>query len=118
MMNIQNFYKICGCIKAEWRSPKQIDEKNLIEALSFVKENKKYKPELLKYFIGILNGEVDMPLELVEFCMRELQWPEIKTLALEQLKKSDPRIRSSMEHVLEVYEPEWSDSDLYQYYSK
>lgn len=117
-MTINNFYKICDEIKSEWRSPQQVKEKHFIDALKIIKENESYKQEVLKYFIAIMKGEIDMPPELIEFCMRELQWPEIKNFANQQLKNSDPRRQRLIEHVLEVYEEEWEDADLYEYYSK
>ena len=117
MRSIEKFYSICDEIKMEWKSPNQIKEKYFVDALNTIKENEKNKAEILHYFANIMNGKIDMPPELIEFCMRELQWIEIKDLALKLIAKGDPRIQSTMEHIIEVYEREWEDADLYKYYS-
>lgn len=90
----------------------------MVYILNFIKENKKYKHKILSYFVAIMNGEIEMPPELIEFCMRELQWPEIKNLAIQKLEQGDPRKQYLMEHIVNVYEKNWDDADLYEYYSK
>lgn len=119
MTNIQDFYKTCDSIKAEWRSPNQINEQHYIDALNFIKKNKLYKNEILDYFFKIIKGQInDMPIDLIKFCMRELKWVEIKNFVEDELEKGDPRVRYLLEGILKVYDAEWEDSDLYQYYSK
>ena len=117
-MSIDNFYKVCNKIKLEWKSPTQINEEHFVYVLNFIKGNVPYRSEVLSYFLSIMKGEIDMPPELIEFCMRELQWPEIKNFAIKQIESGDPRTLRFMEHILEVYQSEWEDADLYKYYSK
>jgi hypothetical protein len=73
---------------------------------------------LTKCFTDIINNYKCGPLEIVIFSMRELQWRDIKAAAYEKKQSSkDPRIWASMNDVLAVYEEEWEDADLYEYYS-
>jgi len=93
-----------------------------VKVLEFVKEHPECRSAFIKEFMGIL-GSKGMPWELIQFCMRELQWQEIKDAVLLKMKEEiagnhDWRIISVLSSILEVYEEEWEDSDLYLYYSK
>jgi hypothetical protein len=56
-------------------------------------------------------------VEILEFCMRKLRWPEVRE-ALQELKSctTDWRVRRAAERVLEAYEDDWTGGDLYDTY--
>lgn len=93
-----------------------------IKILNLIKSNPHYHDQFISALLSVLESG-KAPWELIQFCMRELQWPEIKDSVLIQMQaelegKRDWRSISVLDHILEVYEPEWSDADLYKYYSK
>ena len=92
-------------------------EKSFIQMLGIIKNNMELKSSFLDIFSKSIKSDY-MPIELIQFCMRELKWPEVKLMAIKQLEHSnDPRLISSIGSILEVYETEWPDEDLYDYYS-
>lgn len=91
----------------------------LLKVLIFIKKNLKHRSEFSNYFIDRIQRKEKFPLEIIIFCMRELQWSEIKEAVINEIyKASDPRIISAMKQILEVYETDWEDADMYEYYSK
>jgi hypothetical protein len=93
-----------------------------VKILKLVKSHADLRQEFVGAFLAMLGGK-DGPWELIQFCMRELQWVEIKE-ALVNLRKAeingshDWRVISVLNDILAVYEPVWEDADLYEYYSK
>jgi hypothetical protein len=69
-------------------------------------------------FLSVIGNENE-PWELVQFCMRELQWKEGKE-SITKLRddSNDLRFVTVMNDILAVYEDKWEDEDLYIYYSK
>lgn len=116
------FYELCMKAKNTWEnsySGTSELEPDLLLILKFVKEHAEYKNEFIQGFQEIINGSNTAPLEIVIFCMRELQWQEIKDAAAERLLSHDDwRIKSAMQDIIDVYSPIWGNSDLYQYYSE
>ncbi|GAA1479213.1 hypothetical protein GCM10009623_36590 [Nocardioides aestuarii] len=56
-------------------------------------------------------------VELLEFSMRSLQWPEVReALAAHAAHGDDPRTRDLAQQVLQVFEPEWPDGEIYRTY--
>ena len=91
----------------------------LLKILILIKQNSKHRSEFSDYFIERIQRKEKFPLEIIIFCMRELQWVEIEeAVTNEMYKASDPRIISAMKQILEVYEVDWEDGDMYEYYSK
>ena len=122
MSNIKNiFKKMSIATQKKWETTYGSDalEPELLSILNFAKANPDKQNELSECFIGIINDYRNGPLEIVVFSMRELQWSEVKNAALTRKQSSDdPRVWSAMNDVLNVYEKEWEDADLYKYYSK
>lgn len=116
------FEHLCLESKKLWEESKlgtKEIEPSLLNILNFVKNNINYKLIFSNKFKKILIDPNEGPLEIVIFCMRELQWLEIKNAALERSAKiSDMRTKSAMRDVIAVYEDKWEDADLYEYYTK
>lgn len=87
-----------------------------LKLLNFIKQH----PDSREFFVNDFVKRVQkgiQPWEVTQFCMRELQWPEIKEAVIERSKKTDDwRIISVMNDIFEVYESVWEDADLYKYY--
>ena len=93
-------------------------EGKLLEMLQTIKSNPEYKNDFVKVFQFFID-DGDVPYEATQFCMRELQWPEIKQYAVSMMENSnDPRVQKVANEILAVYEDEWEDEDLFNYYSK
>lgn len=113
------FWRKCADLLDLWEASNQPGdlEDALIDLLSFVKRNPEQKDFFLSAFAELVHDRNKGPLDVVTFCMRELQWEEIKQVATQRIRTSDdPRITRAMEDLLKVYEQSWPDSDFYNYY--
>ena len=94
-------------------------EPSFLKVLQFINQHPDHDADFKKRFAASL-GEVDGPIdwELVQFCMREKQWLEIKAAASEAILHAESsRTISEMEAIIDVYEEEWPDEELYEYYA-
>lgn len=117
----QRFIALCDEVKRKEAVTYGVNEiePELLSVLGFIKTHPKFLNSFKKFMLELVNGSSLYPLEIVIFCMRELQWPEIREEAnLEKGKTDDWRIISSMGNILAVYDFEWEDADMYEYYSK
>ena len=120
-MILKNFNTLCNNVKEKYDVSFGVNEIEdlLLIVLNYIKKNKNYKKEFTTCFIERIKRNYNFPLEVVIFCMRELQWPEIKEAAINEINKTnDCRIISRMNDILKVYQKDWGDSDMYQYYSE
>lgn len=119
-MSIENeFWRLAGDAEAAWKITDGTDELEpyLLEILEFAKNNNDSREKLAQCFVCLLNGD-SWPIEILEFCMRELQWPSVKAATISKMRENtDIRILDGLNRVLAVYEDEWEDADLYRYYS-
>lgn len=119
---IKKFEDLCYIAKNIWENNThgiRDLEPYLLDILKFTKNNLELKSKLAKSFIKIINDHRNGPLEIVMFAMRELRWEEVMMAALERKRTStDPRVWTGMNDVLDVYEDDWEDADMYEYYSK
>lgn len=91
-------------------------EEALLRILDFVKENPASKKEFVSGFKSILMS-ANSAFEAVAFCMRELQWPEIKEFVVLQMNPAhDPR-SEALRSALTAYDEFWPDADFYAYYT-
>lgn len=116
---IDKFWELVQIAKNAWYNTSGINEIEcyLLDVLRFVKRFPDDRNEFIKCFITLLHdGRSSM--EIIQFCMRELQWLEIKEAATEiQRNSNDIRMKDIMERIIEVYKEKWVDEDLYDYYS-
>jgi hypothetical protein len=121
MSNVyQKYLSLCKAVKAKEEVTYGVNEieAELLEVLNFIKCNRDDHDNMKSFMIKIIEGKALYPLEIVIFCMRELQWKEVKKAAVSEIGKTDDwRIISAMNNVLAVYKSEWDDADMYQYYS-
>jgi hypothetical protein len=89
-----------------------------LDILLLLKNNMNNQKQLSGSILSMLDHEM-IPFEAIQFCMRELQWQEVKLGVITRLKESDDlRVHNVMNKLLEVFDDEWEDEDLYRYYMK
>lgn len=116
---VEQFWLLVRNAESAWENTDGADELEpyLLAVLEFVKKNITHRAELLKCF-NTLVWEDKGPIEILEFCMRELRWKEVQETAIQAMKENtDIRILNALDRFLAVYEDEWEDADLYKYYS-
>ncbi|MFJ2479611.1 hypothetical protein ACIOWE_04975 [Pseudomonas sp. NPDC087598] len=90
-------------------------EMSMVRILEFVKSSIERRELFVSRFEEVLMSN-NSPFEVVAFCMRELQWPEIKEFVVSKMNPSqDPR-SEALRGVLTAYDEVWPDADLYRYY--
>ncbi|NOZ54344.1 MAG: hypothetical protein GXP08_14640 [Gammaproteobacteria bacterium] len=93
-------------------------EPTFLEMLNTLKDYPQNKEQFISCILNMLDEGI-VPFEAIQFSMRALKWEEVKQGIIDRLEESeDPRVHSVMNELLAVFEDEWEDEDLYQYYSK
>jgi len=118
-INIKTFWTLVSVTQNAWDKTYGVNEieHHLLDILQFVKKHPTDKDDFIECFITLLKKSAG-PLEIVEFCMRELQWEEIKKAAEQmQIESKDIRLQNAMQRIIDVYSENWDDADLYKYYS-
>ena len=89
-----------------------------LDVLRFVQSHPECSDMFESTFAEALNGSYgEVPWELVQFCMRDLRWPKVRDEAMRiALDSNDIRVSTVMHDIVSVYEPEWADAALYDYY--
>ena len=91
----------------------------LLNVLNFTKSLPEKRDELATCFCEIARDPYPGTWEIVQFCMRELQWPEVKQAVEEVYRKHrDPRMKRIMERILDVWGPAWDEAEFWDYYTK
>jgi hypothetical protein len=119
MSMVKEFWVLVKKAETVWEEADGVDELEpyLLEILRFVNSNIDSRNELVECF-NLIVKEDRGPIEVLEFCMRELRWEEVRETVMQEMKSnSDIRVLDALERVLAVFEDEWADSDLYAYYS-
>jgi len=100
-------------------------EPALLEVLNWLKAHPQCHKEFADVLLSTISEQadrLDVPWELLPFCMRELRWPEIQAglaRALDEaVRRNDWRAIPIFSSGLEAYEPEWNDADLFEYYRR
>lgn len=99
-------------------------EPPLLKLRSLLKSSSKPRRESVDAVLALTTPRTgELPLrrpgvvEILEFCMRELRWPEIREAMLAMDSPSrDWRVRRAAQRVLEVYDDEWPGGDIYDTY--
>lgn len=97
-------------------------ENILISIIIFIKINHQNKEEIIDWLIFNIQNKKINNFEIIPFCMHELRWEEIKVVCESELKKStlnnDWNNIDFLTDILESYEDDWQDKDMYNYFSK
>jgi hypothetical protein len=116
---ISVFWQKCVALQKRWEvalQPSEFEEL-LVDLLVYIKSNTDQKDCFIAAFSDLVYDRKKGPLEILIFCMRELQWPEIKAEVLYRIQNSDDlRVKDSLMDILDVYEENWPDAAQYKYY--
>jgi hypothetical protein len=87
--------------------------------LEFVLKHPSRRPEFAEGFVEIIRNPSLGTSELVEFCMHELRWPEVKA-GIEELLSQEHgrRERFFLETVLNSFDDDWFSRQLYRRYGR
>jgi len=113
---IKEFDELCDIAIAAFGEELDISyEMSLLNILEFVKKHRCYKEDFRdKFKLILMSG--DSPFEVVAFCMRELQWSEIKEFVTSNMNPSEEPPSEALRSTLTAYDELWSDADFYSYY--
>lgn len=115
---IKQFDTLCDVAMAAFGEELEFSyEKSLLDILEFVKKNPGHKEDFIGRFELILMSN-NSPFEVVAFCMRELQWPEIKEFVISKMNPSQEPRSEALRSVLTAYDDFWPDADMYKYYDE
>lgn len=86
--------------------------------LDYIRLHPDIHPRALDTLVeGVRNNSLGW--ELVSFLMHDLRWPEVREITLQVIQRAvDWRIKTPMSHILEAYDDEWDEADIYHRYRK
>lgn len=114
---ISQFDLLCDVAVAAFGEELEISyEMSLLHILDFVKQHPDHKREFINRFKQILISQ-NSPFEAVAFCMRDLQWPEIREFVISKMNPLENPRTEALRSTLTAYEEFWPDADLYTYYN-
>ena len=94
-------------------------QKEILDILWFVERYPDNKSEFVSLFCKIISNADRGNWEIVTFCMRKLQWLEVKEYIENILiSLTDYRKIEMMEDILNAYEDEWEDEYMWPYFNK
>jgi hypothetical protein len=115
------FNKLVDIVEEKWKTTYSAEEiePSFLNVLNFVKQNLTFRDTFVQCFISLLhNPEWKGPVELIEFCMFEFRWPEVKQAAEEIVKHTqDIRERDYLWTISTAYSDNWDGAQFYSYYS-
>ena len=88
----------------------------IVDFLAMIKSGALTRSEAVELLEPFIDAEVSGGVELIEFTMRDLQWPEVESRLHKMRGDSDFRVRDWARRALEVYEPVWENGDIYATY--
>ncbi|GAA2445255.1 hypothetical protein [Agromyces soli] len=92
-------------------------ENRLLDLLELLQSGLLERSVAVQSFVALLEEWPLGALEILEYTMRELRWPEIREALVEHARTApDFRTREQAERALLVYEEIWSDGDVYVRY--
>lgn len=92
-------------------------EHRLLDLLELLQSRRLERSVAVRPLVALLEEWPLGALEIVEYTMRELRWPEIREALVEHVRTAvDFRTRKQAERALLVYEETWSDGDIYVRY--
>jgi len=117
---VNKFWNLCKEASLEWEktADTKLYEPFLLKVLNHIKSNTNFHEEFQECFIQIIKNPELAIWEIVMFCMRELKWEKVyNTLKEEHFQCMDIRKKHILEDILAVFDDDWENSDLFEYYS-
>jgi hypothetical protein len=123
---VERFRAISGRLltTAEAESGVQPLEPDLAALTDLMRSSADVRPSLVQELLRLIDPRdaTDLPLytpgvvEIFEFSMHDLRWPEVGA-ALEELKvHPDPRVQRQAERVLRAFDDDWPTGEIYGAY--
>ena len=93
-------------------------EAPFVRLLQYIKEHPESRNAAEGRFLAGLHARTT-PWELISFCMHELRWEPVRQ-AIEQLMRhaTDPRNQRVLRLIVESFDDQWDERQLYSYYSR
>ncbi len=90
-------------------------EPNYLRCLEVIAANPLNRVEFAQALTGLFDGKL-ISDEPVAFLMHALQWPEVRSWAVESLRTmASPEIHGrAYEKIINAYEPEWEHREFYR----
>ncbi|AIO43180.1 MULTISPECIES: hypothetical protein [Burkholderia] len=112
---IDEFFKLAA--HAEFIAENAMDqplEPALEVVLSFVQSHLDQRFEFATAFLDVLRDPEKGPPELVEYCMHELKWPEVREAIQAWLdSERSERVRHVLRKQLLAFDENWYDANFY-----
>jgi hypothetical protein len=91
----------------------------LVDLLEFIQAGTVGRELLEKRLVALFVAASPGSVEVLEFVMRTLRWPVVE-LELRMIRDSDSdfRVVNEAKRVLEVFETDWDNGDIYRFYSQ
>jgi len=113
------FWELIRLAQEVWDRTYSVNEIEpyLLDILKFAKKHPHEQNKLATAFISLLK-EHRATIEILQFCMRELQWQGVKEAIEERMRQNAGNLRllNALQKILDVYSEEWQDADIYGYY--
>jgi hypothetical protein len=118
----QEFSKLMDAVQHTWETTYSADElePDLLNVLNFTKQNLESKETLIQFFISLVKEKKWRgDIEVIEFCMHEFRWPEVKQ-AVEEIVATtqDIRERDALCRIPRAFSDDWDGVQFYSYYSR
>jgi len=115
----EEFWRLCNevVVALDQSQDYRLTEPSLLKILDLVKANPKERQFFVDAFIAILENPRKWRILIVEFCMRELKYPEVYQKAME-IDKTFKGVSGDMDaySVLQVYGKVWPTGRIFEYY--
>jgi hypothetical protein len=116
----ERFWELCSRAEDSYDGPEL--ESVLVEVLRLIDSCPDARLELARCFIDLVRQPDRGSWEIVEFCMHNLRWPEVRRAVVEDLEKAkadqDGRAVPILSQILAAFDPAWPNADLYGNYKR
>lgn len=111
---LQRFWELTGEANRVATEQLETDVEPWLEAvLSHVTAHPETRPQFADAFLRIVH-ENKGPLELVEYCMHALRWPEVKAALVTWLERENSeRIRHALRGLIRSFDDDWHVANSY-----
>ncbi|WP_211349434.1 hypothetical protein [Micromonospora pisi] len=89
-------------------------EPDLRSLVAVVTGHPRHTADFEEEFISLLQSDNPGKTEILQYSMHLLRWPSVRAATENLLLVSDdPRAARTFERILEAFEPDWEDRDLF-----
>lgn len=92
-------------------------EEPFVRLLQYINEHPELRNVAEGMFLSGLHARIT-PWELISFCMHELRWQGVRDAVLQRSRDAiDPRNQRVLSLIVKSFDDDWSERELYSYYS-